>query len=81
VDGVFALIAELKDADREAREAAPFRVGTVTATAPLTVTVDGGSQASLGALSSYTPVIGHVVLVGVVRGVASVQYVVLGRIV
>jgi hypothetical protein len=81
VDALFSFVSELKDADREAREAAPFRVGTVTATAPLTVTIDGGSQASLGTLSTYTPTIGHTVLVGVVRGITSVQYVVLGRIV
>lgn len=38
------------------------RIGTVTVTSPLTVETSSGSLAATSRLSSYTPTVGHVVL-------------------
>lgn len=75
------LASEVAGRDSSARAAPSLRVGVVTATAPLSVDIDGTVFDALNRLSSYTPVIGHVVEVGVIRGDTSVQYVVHDRIV
>lgn len=51
----------------------PFRVGTVTATSPLTVTFPGESGLTgFARLAGYTPTIGDVVLVLVRAPVATI---------
>lgn len=81
MDEILQLITELSRAIDQARNASPIRVATIFATAPLTITLDGVQIDSIGCYSTYTPVIGHVVEVGVLRGASSVQYIVHARIV
>jgi hypothetical protein len=56
--------------------------GTVTAIdgTILTVTIDGTSTGGLHHLGGYVPVVGDVVLIAIVRGTASVSYIVVGKI-
>lgn len=66
-----------------AGQPASVRIGRVTSTSPLVVNVQGASFRNAGVLSSYTPVVGHVVaLLGqsTASGTDPTSWLVLGRI-
>lgn len=77
-------MANLADVIQSAAgQPASVRIGQVTSTSPLTIDVQGASFRSAGVLSSYTPVVGHVVaLLGqsTASGTDPTSWLVLGRV-
>lgn len=67
-----------------AGQPASVRIGRITSTSPVTVDVQGASFRDAGVLSSYTPVVGHVVaLLGqsTASGSDPTSWLILGRVI
>lgn len=54
-------MAQLSQVIAQSPEKNNVRVGVVTQTSPLMVSLSGGTISQAGRLSSYTPVVGHIV--------------------
>lgn len=79
-------MAELAESTREAvGQPSSVRIGTVTSTSPLVVSVQGAlfNSAALGVLSSYTPAAGDVVILlgqSTTTGSDPTSWVILGQV-